>query len=207
MSCPKLQAFRRRVLQVVLACAVTVAGGVRAQTAAVPQPQESVKPAPAFGGAAKGFPSSADSASTATEIQRINERMTLLQAQLTELELQAKISAKRREIDGSGTGAASASAFDTKSGLPLVQSVAGVKGRLEAVLVFPGGAMQRVKAGDIIEDRRIAKVSLNEVVLTDLYGRKEMRLGFVSVPAVREHTPAPGTSPPLPSITSPALGR
>ena len=65
----------------------------------------------------------------------------------------------------------------------------GLKGNLEAVLVFPGGVTTRVKAGDVIDERRVAKVAINEVVLTDLKGRNVQRLAFGSSAVTREQTP------------------
>lgn len=143
---------------------------------------------------------------TAAQIQRINESMTLMQAQLNELELRAKIAAKQKEIRDAG-GDSPLSSFDSKSGTPTVVAVAGLKGHLEATLVFPGGATQRVKQGDVIEERRVARVALNEVVLTDLRGKNSQRLAFGNTPLTREKTPAqgqgaPGPFPaPLPGMT------
>ncbi|HEX2544499.1 MAG TPA: type IV pilus biogenesis protein PilP [Ramlibacter sp.] len=151
-------------------------------------------------------------AGTAAEIQRINEQMALLQAQLNRLELQARIAAKHKEIEQASTGGAApaaASAFDSRAGLPSVVSVAGLKGRLEAVLVFPGGLTQRVRAGDVIDERRVARVALNEVVLTDLQGKKVQRLAFGSAPLTREPAnaaPNAGAGP-VPPLPSPVLGR
>ena len=145
--------------------------------------------------------------SLALQIQRINERMALLQAQLNELELQARISAKRKEIDSAGHSPRTDSVFARRAGLPSVQSVAGVKGRLEAVLVFANGVTQRVQAGDVLEDRRVAKVSRNEVVLTDLHGRSVQRLAFGGAPLVRESTPVAGPPPALLAVPSSMPGR
>lgn len=137
------------------------------------------------------LPSSPMSAATAAEIQKINENMTVLQAQLSQLELKAKIAAKQRELTGpTGTDGGLISSFGSKNGNPSVMSVAGLKGDLAAVLVFPGGVTQRVKAGDVIDDRRVTKVSINEVVLTDLKGRNIQRLAFGTSATTREATPS-----------------
>ena len=208
MSDRKLQIVPRRVTRTLLAsiCAIAVAA-VQGQQLNVPKPSGDREPASPVTGVATGLVSSPSSAATAAEIQRINEHMALLQAQLNELELQARISNKRKEIESAATSAGTASAFDSKAGLPSVQSVAGLKGRLEAVLVFPGGFTQRVKAGDVVDDRRVTTVSLNEVVLTDLQGRKVQRLAFGGAPAVRENTQATGTVPTLPAYAPPVPGR
>lgn len=159
------------------------------------------------------LPSSPISAATAAEIQKINEQMTLLQAQLNQLELKAKIASKQKEINGASAAGVVQSSFDSKIGNPSVVSVAGLKGNLEALLVFPGGVTQRVKAGDIIDDRRVARVGLNEVVLTDLKGKNVQRLAFGSAPVTRENTPLPGSAgaqPPLsglPAVMQPPMPR
>lgn len=145
------------------------------------------------------------SAATAAEIQKINEQMTLLQAKLNELDLRAKIAAKQKEISISGGESGSQSSFDRKNGVPSVVSVAGLKGNLEALLVFPGGVTQRVKSGDVIDDRRVAKVAINEVVLTDLKGHNIQRLAFGSSPMTRESTPLqPVAGAPAPTLPLPA---
>lgn len=138
------------------------------------------------------LPSSALTAATAAEVQKISENMTILQAQLNQLELKTKIAMKQRELDTQGGGSA-ISSFGTKNGNPSVVSVSGVQGSLKAVLVFPGGVNQRVQEGDVIDDRRVSKISVNEVILTDLKGKKSQRLAFGSTPTMREvNTPAAG---------------
>jgi type IV pilus biogenesis protein PilP len=142
------------------------------------------------------------SAATAAEIQKINEQMTLLQAQLNQLELKAKIASKQKEISGATGETPLHSSFASRNGNPSVLSVSGLKGRLEAVLVFPGGVTQRVRAGDVIDDRRVAKVALTEVVLTDLKGKSIQRLAFGASPVTRENTPLAGNGV-LPSPVMP----
>jgi type IV pilus biogenesis protein PilP len=154
-------------------------------------------PKPVEAAAATALSSSPMSAATAVEIQKINENMTVLQAQLNQLELKAKIAAKQREISAQAGGGA-LSSFATKSGNPSVVSVSGLKGSLEAVLVFPGGMTQRVKTGDVIDDRRVSKVAINEVVLTDLNGKNFQRLGFGTSATTREATSPPQGNGPVP---------
>ena len=162
-----------------LACTCAVAAAAaQGQPSAVAKAIHTAPATPAAPAGAAAPVEGAAGSSLALQIQRINERMALLQAQLNELELQARISAKRKEIDSAGRSVRTDSAFDSRAGLPSVQSVAGLQGRLEAVLVFASGVTQRVKAGDVLDDRRVANVSLNEVVLTDLHGRNVQRLAF-----------------------------
>lgn len=207
MSDRKLETRARRLVGRLLASTCVVAAGAACAQSSLPKPTGDAQEATPVAGAVASGASSARTASTAAEIQRINERLALLQAQLNELELQARISTKRREIQGAATSAGPDSAFHSTAGVPAVLSVAGRMGRLEAVLVFPGGVTQRVKAGDVIHDRRVAKVSLNEVVLTDLHGRKAQRLAFGSAPAVRELSPSYAPPPPVLPLPSPVMGR
>lgn len=141
------------------------------------------------------------STNTAAEVQRINESMTLLSARLAELELRSKISAKEREI-GLASGLSTSSPLGSSAGNPSVVSVAGLKGNLEAVLVFPGGLVQRVKVGDVIGDRAVTVVSINQVILTDTKTKSVTRLAFGTSAAVKEQTAAggqfPGSSMPMP---------
>lgn len=178
-----------------LLCACFTLGQATAQTTAAPVAVGAAPaptPAAPAAAAAVPLPSSPVSAATAAEIQKINESMTLLQAELNRLELQAKIASKKKEIGAAGAGSESAqSSFDSKAGNPSVVSVSGLKGNLEATLVFPGGVTQRVREGDLIDERRVARVALNEVVLTDLKGRNVQRLAFGSTPVTREKTPMP----------------
>lgn len=130
------------------------------------------------------------SAATAAEIQSINENMTVLQARLNEMELKAKIAAKQKELIGA-QGGSSFSALGSSLGDPTVIYTQGLKGHVEALLAFPGGVFQRVKPGDIVGDRKIARVLLNEVALTDLNGKNERRLAFGSSAVARDTgTPA-----------------
>jgi type IV pilus biogenesis protein PilP len=182
-------------------CACAVAFSAVAQQPAPAAPVAGAAPAapPAAAAMAVPLPSSPMSAATAAEIQKINESMTLLQAELNRLELQAKIAAKRKEISGAAASATPAaeptqSSFDRKAGNPSVVSVSGLKGNFEAALVFPGGVTQRVREGDRIDDRRVARVALNEVVLTDLKGHNVQRLAFGATPLTRERTPLPNAS-------------
>lgn len=143
------------------------------------------------------FAQTASTGGTAAEIQRINENMTLLSSRLAELELKSKIAAKEREIR-QAEPLANSSPLGSSVGNPSVVSVAGLKGSLEAVLVFPGGVLQRVKVGDAIGDRRVSLVSINEVQLTDMKGKAPIRLAFGSSAITRENTltsSSPGSLP------------
>ncbi len=147
-----------------------------AQTSAAPPPAAPAQPqvhAPPM------------SAAAAEKIQVINENMTILQAQLNELELKAKIAAKQKELNGM-QGGSTFSALGSSLGDPSVIYTQGLKGHVEALLAFPGGVVQRVKPGDIVGDRKISRVSLNEVAFTDLNGKNERRLAFGTTAVTRD---------------------
>jgi type IV pilus biogenesis protein PilP len=212
MSAPDARVSLRSVLRIA-ARAILLAGGsiAAAQPVSVAPATGAAAPAPP---AAVPLPSSPMSAATAAEIQKINEQMTLLQAQLNQLELKARIASKQKEINGTAVVDPVQSSFDTRKGNPSVVSVAGLKGNLEAVLVFPGGVTTRVRTGDVIDERRVAKVAINEVVLTDLKGKNVQRLAFGSSAMTREQTPllptgglAPAGMLPLPPAMPQAAAR
>jgi len=204
-----------KYLSLALLC---VASGVSAQPAAKPptMPQAPVEiitetaPPPAPVSAAR---TTTMNAGNAAEIQRINENMTVKSARLGELNLEAQIATKQKEINAlKATTGAGAGAFDSARGTPSVVSVAGLKGALEAVLVFPGGAVQRVKAGDVIADRKVVSVGINEVLLADLKGRNVQRLGFGSSAMSRDLNPGqaggmPTTNSPVPGTMFPSAAR
>ena len=139
------------------------------------------------------------SSSAALEIQKINENMTTLQAQLSLLDLQVQLATKKRDLSGLNGETTGFSSFNAKKGNPSIVSVAGLKGHLEAVLVFPGGATQRVKVGDVIDERKVTTVSRNEVVLTDLKGKHSQRLSFNTTATMNDAT-ATSTGTILPPI-------
>lgn len=142
------------------------------------------------------MPSSALSAATAQEVQRMSESMTIFQAQFNLLELKAKIAEKQRDL-ATLDGSDAVTSFGRKAGNPSVVGVAGLLGSLEAVLIFPGGVTQRVKAGDVIEGRRVQKIAVNEVVLADMKGKNPQRLAFGSASVTREEprTTSMGAAP------------
>lgn len=179
-----MSAFNKSVLPAL--CAMTVLGVSSAFAQATAQ-------APAVSESPVVAPASPMSAATAAEIQRINENMTLLQAQLNQLELKTKIALKQRELSAGG-GTDAFSSFGSKKGVPAVVEIGGRKGHLEAVLVFPGGVTQRVVVGDVIEERRVSKIEMNEVVLTDLKGKGAQRLAFGSAATMRD-----SAQPPVPT--------
>lgn len=153
--------------------------------------------------AAVAMPATSLTSATAAEIQAISEHNTILAARLGQLELKAKIAAKQKELSTLDGG--SYSPLGSSAGMPSVVSVAGLKGNLEAVLAFPGNVLQRVKAGDVIGDRKIASISLNEVVLADLKGKGQQRLAFGTTAVMRDVSQASSSNPGIPMGQFPPL--
>lgn len=137
---------------------------------------------------------SSKSSALAAETQMINEEMTVLSAKLAKVDLEAKIAAKKKEMNGAGP-LTTPIPMDSAAGSPSVVSVAGLKGKLEATLVFPGGVFQRVRSGDVVGDKHVTIVSINEVILSDLKGKSPQRLAFGSSAIPREVSLAPSTMP------------
>ena len=158
-------------------------------------------------------PAATISSGSAAEIQAINESMTVLSAQLMKLDLQAKIAAKRKEIltleappapaAGAPVAAASANPLGSGYGTPSVVSVSGLKGSLEALLVFSGGVVQRVKVGDVLGDRKVRSIAINNVELTDLKGNRLQRLAFGTTAVTREASSGMPGAPAFPSMQMP----
>lgn len=195
-----------------LALMVVFSGACGAQTTPAPASLSSSAAPPAIAGATQTqarVPTSQANASSAVVIQEINESMTVLSAQLMQLDLKAKIAAKRKEIlsleapvipviaakpavpvrpsgpvDANGIGS---SPVANSLGMPSVVSVSGLKGRLEAVLVFNNGLVRRVRSGDIIGDKKVGVIALNNVEFTDLNGSNSQRLPFGTSPIIREY--------------------
>ena len=147
---------------------------------------------------------SSKSSALAAEIQMINEEMTVLSAKLARVELEAKIAAKKKEMNGAGP-LTPPIPMDSAAGSPSVVSVTGLKGKLEATLVFPGGVYQRVRSGDVVGDKHVTIVSINEVIMNDHKGKNPQRLAFGSSAIPREVSLAPSTmTSPFPIVPSPS---
>lgn len=113
----------------------------------------------------------------AEQIQSSNENVAVLNAQLAEMEVQAKIALKQQEIDRLG-GKPLTSLSDQS--LPVVRSIEGANGRMQAILATGGGATQTVVKGDQIGEWTVNKIDVNSVVLAR--GKQIVRLGFGTEP-------------------------
>lgn len=152
------------------------------------------------------------------ELQEINQRRAVLEAQLKEAEVQKKLMDLQTQMglmDTGKKGAASpkgnaavnlistgnstpvsnlsanlntppSQGMEFERAIPTVAYVEGLKGRLEAVLVYRGNARQRVKLGDVVNGAMVEKISLNEVVLKDVKSKATIQLQFSTTAIARE---------------------
>lgn len=144
--------------------------------------------------------------STAEELQTLADRTAVLEAQLKAVELENKVLQQTNELAAKGTAArrsASSLEADSDYGTPTVSYVEGVKGSLEAVLLYRGNVRQRVKEGDAVYGAVVKKISLNEVVLMDVKSRANVRLQYGTSPVTRDV--ASSTS--IPAVLPPGMPR
>lgn len=121
----------------------------------------------------------------AAQIAEINERIAVMSAQLAELEMQSKISAKRTEIEKAE--AASRGLAINDDFIPSVREISGVDGRVWAVLNVPGGNTQTVRVGDRVGAWQVTQILRDSVSVKR--GKETIRLSFGF------NAPQPETSP------------
>lgn len=140
--------------------------------------------------------------STTDELQSTGERIAILEAKLKEAELENKLLQQSSEIAQRGASAKRGSSldFDTEYGTPTVSQVEGIKGSLEAVLVYRGNVRQRVREGDVVYGAVVKKIVLNEVTLLDPKTKRTQRLQFGTTPVTRDGAAMNGAGP-LPAGT------
>ncbi len=144
---------------------------------------------------------------TAEELQQLADRTAVLEAQLKAVELENKVQQQTNELAARGTAARrSATALGSESdyGTPTVSYVEGVKGALEAVLLYRGNVRQRVKEGDAVYGAVVKKISLNEVVLLDVKSRSNVRLQFGTAPVTHDSSTQLGG---IPTVLPPGMPR
>lgn len=136
---------------------------------------------------------------SAGKIAEINERMSVMQATLAELELQVKIVAKNEEIRRLNAGP-----LPTDDGFtPSVVEIGGMDGKLTANLQMQGGNLQTVRVGDKLGGWLIKAITIDS--LTMARGKETKRLAFgtaIATPASTGTMPMPGNSlqAPLPMM-------
>jgi type IV pilus biogenesis protein PilP len=119
------------------------------------------------------LPQSRAMAGAATEIAETNERIQLLQAQLAELELKAKIAAKQAEVDRSFAPMGGPGTLP----LPVVRAIDAYRGHWVATLAFPGGQSTVAGVHDILPNGyRVKSIAVNAVVIAK--GKSVERLTF-----------------------------
>ncbi|MDZ4123389.1 MAG: hypothetical protein U1E02_04315 [Hydrogenophaga sp.] len=109
---------------------------------------------------------------SASEIALINERMSVMQASLAELELQVKMATKRDELRKLNSGPIVADDGFT----PSVVEIGGMDGKLTANLMMQGGNVQAVRVGDRIGGWQIKDITIDS--LTMVKGKESKRLAF-----------------------------
>lgn len=138
--------------------------------------------------------------SVAAEIASINERIAVMSARFAELEMQAKIAAKRAEIGKSMETGRSLSFMD-ETFIPSVREISGIDGKIWAVLNVQNGNTQTVRVGDRVGVWRVVDIRPDSVTVR--YGKESVRLSFgANMPQpkpAQDATGAPSALPPFPS--------
>jgi len=182
---------------VAVAMSTANAQPVAATLEAVPQAAAQA-PAPAVPAPPIAFRTSA----AASAIANINERMSVKEAELAELELDAKIVNKRAEIDNLRRGP---SAPSDDGFTPTVLEIGGADGKLTASLVMHGGNVQTVRVGDMVGGWEVRKITVDALTLAR--GKETKRLAFGASPApVAPPAAMPGPSA-MGNFVAPAPGR
>jgi type IV pilus biogenesis protein PilP len=151
---------------------------------------------------------------TTEELQEINQRRAILEAQLKEAEAEKRLLELRTQIGGLNPNNKKAPPpieTDPGFGVPTVSHVEGTKDNLEAVLIYRGNVRQRVTTGDVVYGSVVRKIALNEVVMVDIKNNTMTRLQFSSGPLTRDAAnqgPGAGMPPgsPIPTVPS-TMGR
>ena len=132
----------------------------------------------------------------ANTIAEINERMSVMQAQLAQLELQAKIAAKNDEIRRYNK----APEVMDDGFTPAVVEIGGVDGKLTANLLVQGGNIQTVRVGDKVGAWDIKAISIDSLTMSR--GKDLKRLSFGSYVQTPQQGPGalgtPGMIPGMP---------
>ena len=150
--------------------------------------------------------------STAEELQALADRTAILEAQLKAVELENKIQQQNNDLLARGAAAKKPVTVtnpvdrDTDFGTPMVSYVEGIKGALEAVLLYRGNVRQRVKEGDVVYGSIVKKIALNEVVLVDVKSKSSTRLQFGTTPVTRDSATT-GQAGGVPTVVPPGMPR
>jgi hypothetical protein len=129
----------------------------------------------------------------ATEIAEINERLAVMAARLSELELQAKIATKQSEIK-------KITVPQDEGFLPSVLEISGIEGKVSAIVTTQEGGTQVVRVGDTVGTWRVTEIRVDSVSVRR--GNSSARLGFAHTqrPTQPSANPLPNSVlPPFPS--------
>ncbi|QHE89338.1 type IV pilus biogenesis protein PilP [Hydrogenophaga sp. BPS33] len=126
--------------------------------------------------------------------------MSVKEAELSELELDAKLEAKRSEIAHLKRGPAS-QADDGST--PAVLEIGGVDGKFVASLVMPGGNVQSVRVGDTVGGWGVRQITVDAITLGRGKESKRLTFGAAATPAAGAAVPPGATSPNAPSLLAP----
>jgi hypothetical protein len=118
----------------------------------------------------------------ATEIAEINERLAVMAARLSELELQAKIATKQSEIRRIHSP-------QDDGFLPSVLEISGIDGKISAIVTTQEGGTQVVRVGDTAGAWRVTEIRVDSVSVRR--GNSVARLGFAHT---QRHAP-PSANP------------
>lgn len=140
--------------------------------------------------------------SSTQEIQDHSERAAVLESQLKALEVEIKVLKAQNDILQSQAATRRSVNVDAENdmGTPTVAYVEGVKGNLEAVLVYRGNIRQRARVGDAIFGSVVKRITLNEVVLGNPKNNRETRLQFSAGAVTRDAAMNPSANGPIPTV-------
>lgn len=183
-------------LLAVLSCTFSL-GASLAQAQEVPSTAQASVPPASVPSVTTAPPLALRTSESANLIAEINERMSVMQARLAELELQAKIAAKNDEIRRFGKQPEGIDEGFT----PAVMEISGVDGKLMANLMVQGGNIQTVRVGDKVGGWDIKSISIDSLTMSR--GKETKRLSFGSFvqspqPAAPQGPQVPGMVPGMP---------
>lgn len=128
----------------------------------------------------------------ARKIAEINERMAVKQAELSELELQAKIVMKEDEIRKTKNSGTTHYSLEDDF-VPSVIEIDGVDGRLKAKLYMRAGNTQLVRVGDMAGKWKVKEIKQDYVTVQK--GKEILKLDFGAGATQSQRTTFPETLP------------
>src|SRR6185369_17926514 len=127
-----------------------------------------------------GLAAGAAAQSPAERVRQINEDIAVLSAQLSKLELEAKIAGKEAEKSRSNGAGAPGFANQATDEMPVVRAIDGMDGKLVATLAMRGGVVQTVREGEKFGAWTTKTITVNSVTLAR--GKESIRVPFGNEP-------------------------